>query len=107
MQVVRELEGDPFFADPREVLRQVVARFTEMELTIVAAFELEFYLIDQENVNGRPQPPRSPISGKRPQSVQVYSIDDLDEYVSWKVIPSSPTPAKSCARWWPGSPRWN
>ncbi len=25
--------------------------------------------------------PRSPISGKRPQSVQVYSIDDLDEYV--------------------------
>ena len=42
-----------------------------MELTIVAAFELEFYLIDQENVNGRPQPPRSPISGKRPQSVQV------------------------------------
>ncbi|MDU2872850.1 MAG: glutamine synthetase [Pseudomonas aeruginosa] len=78
---MHELEGDPFFADPREVLRQVVARFTEMELTIVAAFELEFYLIDQENVNGRPQPPRSPISGKRPQSVQVYSIDDLDEYV--------------------------
>ncbi len=27
--------------------------------------------------------------------------------MSWKVIPSSPTPAKSCARWWPGSPRWN
>ncbi|MFO6270507.1 glutamine synthetase, partial [Pseudomonas aeruginosa] len=75
LMTMHELEGDPFFADPREVLRQVVARFTEMELTIVAAFELEFYLIDQENVNGRPQPPRSPISGKRPQSVQVYSID--------------------------------
>ena len=78
LMTMHELEGEPFFADPREVLRQVVARFTEMELTIVAAFELEFYLIDQENVNGRP---RSPISGKRPQSVQVYSIDDLDEYV--------------------------
>ncbi|MGK4658862.1 glutamine synthetase family protein [Pseudomonas aeruginosa] len=78
LMTMHELEGEPFFADPREVLRQVVARFTEMELTIVAAFELEFYLIDQENVNGRPQPPRSPI---RPQSVQVYSIDDLDEYV--------------------------
>ncbi|WP_207888505.1 glutamine synthetase family protein, partial [Pseudomonas sp. 30_B] len=73
-------ERQPFFADPREVLRQVVQRFTDIGLTIVAAFELEFYLIDQENVNGRPQPPRSPISGKRPQSVQVYSIDDLDEY---------------------------
>ncbi|AGI26617.1 glutamine synthetase family protein [Pseudomonas sp. MT3] len=73
-------ERQPFFADPREVLRQVAQKFTDMGLTIVAAFELEFYLIDQENVNGRPQPPRSPISGKRPQSVQVYSIDDLDEY---------------------------
>ncbi|KHL71452.1 gamma-glutamylputrescine synthetase, partial [Pseudomonas putida] len=43
--------------------------------------ELEFYLIDQDNLNGRPQPPRSPTSGKRPQSTQVYLIDDLDEYV--------------------------
>ncbi len=62
---MHELDGRPFFADPREVLRQVVERFDEMGLTICAAFELEFYLIDQENVNGRPQPPRSPISGKR------------------------------------------
>ncbi|TWI52319.1 glutamate--putrescine ligase [Pseudomonas duriflava] len=80
LMTMHEMEGSPFFADPREVLRQVVERFTELELTVVAAFELEFYLIDQENINGRPQPPRSPISGKRPQSVQVYSIDDLDEY---------------------------
>ncbi|WP_045176619.1 glutamine synthetase family protein [Pseudomonas aeruginosa] len=36
LMTMHELEGDPFFADPREVLRQVVARFTEMELTIVA-----------------------------------------------------------------------
>ena len=75
-----EGEGEPFFADPREVLRRVVEKFDELGLTICAAFELEFYLIDQENINGRPQPPRSPISGKRPQSTQVYLIDDLDEY---------------------------
>ena len=80
LMTMHEMEGAPFFADPREVLRQVVQRFTDMGLTVCAAFELEFYLIDQENVNGRPQPPRSPISGKRPQAVQVYSIDDLDEY---------------------------
>jgi glutamine synthetase len=80
LMTMHELEGEPFFADPREVLRQVVSKFTDMGLTICAAFELEFYLIDQENVNGRPQPPRSPISGKRPQSTQVYLIDDLDEY---------------------------
>ncbi|HYQ40098.1 MAG TPA: glutamine synthetase family protein [Pseudomonas sp.] len=80
LMTMHEMAGKPFFADPREVLRQMVQRFTEMGLTVCAAFELEFYLIDQENVNGRPQPPRSPISGKRPQAVQVYSIDDLDEY---------------------------
>lgn len=80
LMTMHEMDGAPFFADPREVLRRVVQRFTDMGLTVCAAFELEFYLIDQENVNGRPQPPRSPISGKRPQAVQVYSIDDLDEY---------------------------
>ncbi|HAW61306.1 MAG TPA: glutamine synthetase, partial [Pseudomonas sp.] len=81
LMTMHERDGDPFFADPREVLRQVVSKFDELGLTICAAFELEFYLIDQENINGRPQPPRSPISGKRPHSTQVYLIDDLDEYV--------------------------
>ncbi len=70
----------PFFADPRMILKSVARRFAEMGLRPVTAFELEFYLIDQENISGRPQPPRSPISGKRPESVQVYSIDELDEY---------------------------
>jgi len=73
----------PFFADPRVVLQRVISRFDELGLTPVTAFELEFYLIDQENLSGRPQPPKSPISGKRPASVQVYSIDDLDEYAEF------------------------
>ena len=81
LMTMHELNGEPFFADPREVLRGVVEKFDAMGLSICAAFELEFYLIDQDNVNGRPQPPRSPISGKRPISTQVYLIDDLDEYV--------------------------
>ncbi len=80
LMTMHELDGQPFFADPREVLRQVVSKFDDLGLDICAAFELEFYLIDQDNLNGRPQPPRSPISGKRPQSTQVYLIDDLDEY---------------------------
>jgi len=80
LMTMHELNGEPFFADPREVLRKVVTKFDDLGLTICAAFELEFYLIDQENINGRPQPPRSPVSGKRPNSTQVYLIDDLDEY---------------------------
>ena len=47
----------PFFADPRVVLQKIVGRFEELGLTPVAAYELEFYLIDQENLAGRPQPP--------------------------------------------------
>lgn len=73
----------PFFADPRVVLQNVVDRFGELGLTPVSAFEMEFYLIDQENLSGRPQPPKSPISGKRPAGVQAYSIDDLDEYAEF------------------------
>ena len=73
----------PFFADPRYVLQRIVQRFSELGLKPVSAFELEFYLIDQENITGRPQPPRSPMSGKRPNSVQVYSMDDLDEYAEF------------------------
>ena len=73
----------PFFADPRVVLQNIVKRFEELGLTPVAAYELEFYLIDQENLAGRPQPPKSPISGKRPAGTQAYSIDDLDEYAEF------------------------
>lgn len=80
LMAMYEPEGVPFFADPREILRQIVKQFDALGLSICAAFEVEFYLIDQENINGRPQPPLSPISGKRPQSNQVYLIDDLDEY---------------------------
>ena len=80
LMTMHEMDGTPFFADPREVLRRVVERFDELGLTVCAAYELEFYLIDQENINGRPQAPRSPISGKRPHSSQAYLIDDLDEY---------------------------
>jgi glutamine synthetase len=80
LMTMHEMEGEAFFADPRAVLQQVISKFDALGLTICAAFELEFYLIDQANVNGRPQPPMSPLSGKRPQSTQVYMIDDLDEY---------------------------
>jgi glutamine synthetase len=80
LMTMHEMEGEAFFADPRAVLQQIIDKFDALGLTICAAFELEFYLIDQANVNGRPQPPMSPLSGKRPISTQVYMIDDLDEY---------------------------
>lgn len=74
-------EGRPFFADPRHVLEGVQARFRELELTPVVAVEIEFYLIDVvRDEQGRPQPPRSPVSGERERSTQVYGMRELDDY---------------------------
>ena len=73
--------GRPFFADPRQVLGRTLARYSELGLTPVVALELEFYLLDREpDAAGRPQPPRSPVSGRRERSTQVYGMTELDDY---------------------------
>ncbi len=81
MTMVDERTDAPFFADPRQVLTSVVARFADLGLTPVVACELEFYLIDQaRDAQGAPQPPISPITGIREWSTQVLSMMDLDVY---------------------------
>ena len=76
-----ELDGTPFFADPRHVLRRVLGQFGELGLTPVVALELEFYLIHRErSANGAPQPPRSPVTGEPERSTQVYGMAELDDY---------------------------
>lgn len=74
-------EGVPFFADPRQVLARVLGRYSELGLTPMVAVELEFYLLDRElDAAGGPQPPRSPVSGRRERSTQVYGMTELDDY---------------------------
>ena len=75
-----EQDGSPFFADPRHRLNAIQAHFKELDLTIVCAVEMEFYLIDRQRDNDRPQPPLSPVSRKRENTTQCYSINDLDNY---------------------------
>src|SRR5215831_15904783 len=41
-----EASGAPVFYDPRTILARVLKRLEELDLTPVAAHELEFYLID-------------------------------------------------------------
>ncbi|SLN22273.1 glutamine synthetase family protein [Oceanibacterium hippocampi] len=81
-------DGTPFHADPRQTLCRVVEHYTEMGLTPVMALELEFYLLDKERgPDGRPQPPRSPHTGRREHAIQVYSLDDLDAFAElWRDI---------------------
>lgn len=74
-------KGGLFEAAPREVLRRVLARYTERGLKPVVAVELEFYLMDAELTHdGRPQTSVNPATGERNRSTQVYYMQDLNDY---------------------------
>lgn len=81
-----DADGEPFFADPRQVLRRATKPLTDMGLTPVVAIELEFYLIDGEfDANGRPQPARPPAPAMRQSTTQVYGIEELYDFESFLV----------------------
>ncbi len=73
-----EDNGKPFAGDPRQALAAVVARYAKLGLTPVVATELEFYLCDPSEVS--PQPPISPVTGKRLNSDGVMSLNDLEHF---------------------------
>lgn len=75
---MREEGGEAFLGDPRRALATIVDRYATLGLTPVVATELEFYLVDPDT--DRPQPPRSPLTGKRLDSDGVLSIDELDQF---------------------------
>ena len=78
---MRDLDGGPFYAEPRAVLAGVVDRLAADGLIPVVAIELEFYLIDRErDADGRPRPPRVPRTRSRQSTNQVYGIDELYEF---------------------------
>jgi len=77
-------KGGLFEAAPREVLRRVLARYTERGLKPVVAVELEFYLMDAELTHdGRPQTSVNPATGERNRTTQVYYMQDLNDYQSF------------------------
>nr|PZN59803.1 MAG: glutamine synthetase [Pseudomonadota bacterium] len=76
---MHERDGAPFECDPRHLLARVLERFRPLGLTPVVAIELEFYLIDRElTPAGLPQPPRSPLTGRREYRTQINSMLDID-----------------------------
>lgn len=75
---MHELDGRPFFGDPRHVLAGVLERFRADGLTPVIAIELEFYLVDRERtVDGHVQPPVSARTGQRERHTQINSMVDV------------------------------
>ncbi len=78
---MEDLDGSPFFADPRTVLREVVSRVQAEGLFPTVAVELEFYLLDlRRKADGTPRPARAPATGRRQSTTQVYGIDELYDF---------------------------
>lgn len=81
---MRDENDGPFFADPRNVLAHQIERLGEIGYTAVVALELEFYLVDRtRDEQGRVQPPRSPETGERATTSQLFSMTELDEYANF------------------------
>ena len=74
-------DGRPFEGDPRHALAKVVARYTALGLTPVAATEMEFYLVDDSGLELRQ--PKSPRSGKRRAGAEILSLRALDAFDSF------------------------
>ncbi|MBX7145705.1 MAG: glutamine synthetase family protein [Alphaproteobacteria bacterium] len=73
---------NPFFADPRQVLKKVLQLYQSKNLTPVIAVELEFYLVNQ-NCTNEGQSFFTPLTSKYDTSAQVYSLARLDDYKSF------------------------
>ncbi|THV23385.1 glutamine synthetase family protein [Peteryoungia ipomoeae] len=74
-------EGDSFYADPRQVLGNVLARFKAAKLTPVVATELEFYLIDPVRSALDPVRPPNTRDGRwHTGQTQVLSISELHDF---------------------------
>ena len=77
--------GDPFFADPRQVLRHAMKPLQKLGLTAVAATELEFFLLEADGE--RPTPKRGRIPGTRrgqdgPQYGAMEDVEDIDPFLA-------------------------
>ncbi|MFB9979354.1 glutamine synthetase family protein [Mesorhizobium kowhaii] len=75
---LHEMDGRPVWADPRHVLQRQIDALAALGLRSIAAFELEFYLIDAHRESVRPRPARLPLTGTRPFGTNVYCVEELD-----------------------------
>lgn len=72
--------GAPVAHDPRGAMMAQIARAEDMGFRPKGAMELEFYLIDAErDAQGRVQPVNMPLGGRRINTTNCMSVDELDE----------------------------
>ena len=72
------LDGRPMTSDPRLVLARQVELLAARGLHPAGAFELEFFLLSNErDADGKVQPARAVLDGRRSAKTEVYSVDHL------------------------------
>lgn len=72
------LDGQPMTSDPRLVLTRQVELLAARGLHPAGAFELEFFLLSNErDADGKVQPARAVLDGRRSAKTEVYSVDHL------------------------------
>ncbi|MFH1803354.1 MAG: glutamine synthetase family protein [Pseudomonadota bacterium] len=80
MMSLHDLDGERFFADPRNVLQGVVDRMAADGMFPTVALELEFYLADQNTETGIPLPPAPLGGGYASDGVQVYGLQEIENF---------------------------
>lgn len=78
LMTVFDLDGRPMMADPRHVLQRQVDALIAGGLHPAGAFELEFFLLQNERgPDGKMVPARDVLDGRRNLKTDVYSVDQL------------------------------
>jgi glutamine synthetase len=73
-----DLHGRPMTSDPRHALQRQVDALAADGLYPAGAFELEFFLLDNERgPDGRVRPARDVLDGRASAKTEVYSVDHL------------------------------
>ena len=72
------LDGQKMTSDPRHALQRQVDALAAEGLHPAGAFELEFFLLDpQRGPDGKMQPARDVLDGRKSNKTEVYSVDHL------------------------------
>ncbi len=75
---VYDLDGQPMTSDPRHALQRQVDALAVEGLYPAGAFELEFFLLENERDDkGKMVPARDVLDGRRSGKTDVYSVDQL------------------------------
>ncbi|OJU52518.1 MAG: glutamine synthetase [Mesorhizobium sp. 61-13] len=78
LMAMYHLDGAPMTSDPRHALARQVELLAKKGLHPAGAFELEFFLLANErDADGKVQPARAVLDGRKSGKTEVYSVDHL------------------------------